>query len=85
VGFVEINRPDILHAFAHTKTLIGFVVRMNRAPIRSPSRSVANLEFHHTGNQVNNITRTIVKHLEIQGIRALNPAKGFPMEMDLFP
>ena len=92
VGFVEIDRPDlendrpdILKAFPHTKTLISFVVRMNREPIRSPARSVANLEFHHTGDQVNDIARTIVKRLETQKIRALNPAMGFPMEMDHFP
>ena len=92
VGFVAIDRsdlkndrPDILKAFPHTKTLISFVVRMNREPIRSPTRSVANLEFHHTGNRINEVARTIVKHLEARGIRALNPAMGFPMEMDQFP
>ena len=92
VGFVEINRhalekdrPDILNAFPLTKTLVSFVVRVNREPIRSPARSVANLEFHHTGDQVNNVARTIVKQLEARGIRALNPAMGFPMEMDHFP
>jgi Fe-S-cluster-containing hydrogenase component 2 len=92
VGFVEIDRPelekdrpDMLNAFTHTKTLISFVVRMNREPIKSPARSVANLEFHHTGDQVNDVARTIVKRLEIRGIRALNPAMGFPMEMDRFP
>jgi len=92
VGFVTIDRPeldsdrkDILKAFGHTKTLISFVVKMNRQPIRSPARSLANLEFHHTGDQVNDIARTIVKALENQGIRALNPAMGFPMEMDRFP
>jgi ferredoxin len=92
VGFVEIDRPDLekdrpdmLNAFPHTKTLISFVVRMNREPIRSPARSVANLEFHHTGDQINDVARTIVKQLDARGIRALNPAMGFPMEMDRFP
>ena len=49
VGFVEIGRPalddqreDILKAFPHTKTLISFVVRMNREAIRTPARSVSN-------------------------------------------
>src|SRR5213082_1228280 len=57
VGFVEIGRPalddqreDILKAFAHTKTLISFVVRMNREAIRTPARSLANTEFHHSGH-----------------------------------
>src|SRR5205823_4190439 len=52
VGFVEIGRPalddqreDILKAFPHAKTLISFVVRMNREAIRTPARSVANTEF----------------------------------------
>jgi NAD-dependent dihydropyrimidine dehydrogenase PreA subunit len=58
---------------------------MNRENVRSPARSVANLEFHHTGDQVNDIARNIVATLERHGIRALNPAMGFPMEMERFP
>lgn len=92
VGFVEIGRPaldeqrqDILKAFPHTKTLISFVVRMNREAIRTPARSLANTEFHHTGDQVNDIARRVVRSLEDRGIRAMNPAMGFPMEMDQFP
>src|SRR6202171_6501432 len=91
-GLVEINRPaldnqraDILQAFPPTKTLLSFVCRMNREPIRSPARSVAKLEFHHTGDHVNEIARMIVATLERQAVRALNPAMGFPMEMDRFP
>src|SRR6184192_4247767 len=81
VGFVEIGRPalddqrqDILKAFPHTKTLISFVVRMNREAIRTPARSVANLEFHHSGDEVNDIARSVVQSLEDRGIRAMNPA-----------
>ena len=92
VGFVEIGRPvldeqrhDILKAFPHTKTLISFVVRMNREAIRTPKRSVSNLEFHHSGDEVNAIARRVVQTLEDRGIRAMNPAMGFPMEMDRFP
>jgi len=90
-GLVEISRPalddqraDILRAFPPTKTLVSFVCRMNREAIRSPARSVANLEFHHTGDHVNEVARKVVATLEKQGIRALNPAMGFPMEMDHF-
>jgi Fe-S-cluster-containing hydrogenase component 2 len=92
VGFVEIGRPalddqreDILKAFPHTKTMISFVVRMNREAIRTPARSVSNSEFHHTGDEVNEIARSVVQTLEDQGIRAMNPTMGFPMEMDRFP
>jgi ferredoxin len=92
VGFVEIGRPalddqrhDILKAFPHTKTLISFVVRMNREAIRTPARSVSNTESHHSGEEVNDIARGVVQTLEDRGIRAMNPAMGFPMEMDRFP
>jgi hypothetical protein len=92
VGFVEISRPalddqreDIIKAFPHTRTLISFVVRMNREAIRTPARSVSNLEFHHSGEEVNDIARSVVQTLEDRGIRAMNPAMGFPMEMGKFP
>ena len=58
---------------------------MNREAIRTPARSVANLEFHHTGDDVNEVARSVVQTLEEQGIRAMNPTMGFPMEMDRFP
>jgi len=92
VGFVSIGRPelddqrdDILRHFPWTKGLVSIVCRMNREPIRSPARSVSNLEFHHTGDRVNDVARTIVAVLEVDGHRAVNPAMGFPMEMDRFP
>jgi ferredoxin len=92
VGLVEIARPaldeqrtDILRSFPKTQTLISIVCRMNREPIRSPARSVANLEFHHTGDHVNDVARKIVAELERLGIQAMNPSMGFPMEMDRFP
>src|SRR6266508_4179372 len=91
-GLVEISGPalddqraDILRSFPPAKTLLSLVCRMNREPIRSPARSVANLEFHHTGDHVNEVARQIVATLERQGVRAVNPAMGFPMEMDRFP
>jgi ferredoxin len=92
VGLVEIGRfaldnqrTDILRYFPATKTLLSFVCRMNREPIRSPARSVANLEFHHSGDQVNEVARKVVAALERHGVRAVNPAMGFPMEMERFP
>src|SRR5512144_2821857 len=58
-GLVEIGRRDldaqreeILRNYPWTKTLLSFVVRLTREPVRSPARSVANLEFHHAGERV---------------------------------
>jgi len=91
-GLVEIDRPaladqreDVLRFFPPAKTLLAFVCRMNREPIRSAARSVANLDFHHTGDEVNEIARKVVACLERKGVRAINPSMGFPMEMDRFP
>src|SRR5215510_14159370 len=88
VGFIEVDRvelgterDDILSFFPHTKSLISFVLRMNREPIHNPARSVANVEFHQSGERVNEIAHHIVAQLEGKGIRAVNPAMGFPMEM----
>src|SRR5262252_4637913 len=79
VGFVEIDRTDIadqkadiLWLLPKTKTLISFVVRMNRENIRTPARSVANLEFHHTTDETNEVARKIVTALERIGVRAVN-------------
>jgi len=92
VGFVEIHRPviveqhlDILAAFPPTKTLISFVCRMNRENVRTPARSIANLEFHANYDHANEVARNLVKTLEQMGVRALNPSSAFPMEMDRFP
>jgi ferredoxin len=92
VGFVSIGRPelddqreDILRVYPWAKGLISIVCKMNREPIRSTARSVANLEFHHTGDRTNEVASAIVSALEAEGRRAVNPSMGFPMEMDRSP
>jgi len=88
VGLVEISRPgldpqrdEIRRNYPWTKSLLSIVVRMAREPVRGAPRSVANLEFHRAGEQVNHVCAAIVAKLEEQGIRAVNPSMGFPMEM----
>jgi len=87
-GVVEIARPgldpqreEIIRNYPWTKCLLSFVLRMAREPVRGASRSVANLEFHRAGDQVNEISAAIVGKLETRGVRAVNPSMGFPMEM----
>src|SRR5262245_26683775 len=89
-GFVEADRPDladqhaeIVSLFPATKTLIGFVLKMNRGNIRTPARSIANVEFHRTTDEINDVGRRIAAALEVAGVRAMNGgAAGFPMEAD---
>jgi ferredoxin-NADP reductase/Fe-S-cluster-containing hydrogenase component 2 len=87
-GIVEITRPalepqrdEILRNYPWTKSLLSFVVRMAREPVRGAPRSVANLEFHRAGEEVDEVSAAIVSRLEERGIRAVNPSMGFPMEM----
>jgi hypothetical protein len=79
VGFVESDRPEIADqkpeiqsVFPRTKSLISFVCRMNRDNIRTPARSISNLEFHHTTDEANDVARGIVSSLEGVGIGAIN-------------
>src|SRR5215467_10863338 len=88
VGIVEIGRPaiepqraEILRNYPWTKSLLSFVIRMAREPVRGAPRSVANLEFHRAGHEVDHIAAAIVAELETRGVRAVNPSMGFPMEM----
>lgn len=82
---LEEDRPFILRAFPAARTLLVLLGRMHREPVRSPARSVANLEFHTAGHNIDDTARAVVRHLEDRGIQALNPAMAFPMELDKFP
>ena len=90
-GFVEIDRPEIadqkseiLSLLPRTKTLVSLVMRMNRENIRTPARSIANLEFHHTTDETNEVARAIVaaRFRERGDDESLDPfqgtARGFP-------
>ncbi len=92
VGFVSLGRKEvvgqaakILEAFPHTKTLVSIVCKMNRNPVRSAVRSIANMEFHETYDEVNAAARDIVRALDKYGIGAVNAVAAFPQEMQNFP
>jgi hypothetical protein len=63
------ERPHIARAFPATRSLLAIVKRMHREPVRSRARSVANLEFHRTGQDVDDVARRIVRRLEDMGVR----------------
>jgi Fe-S-cluster-containing hydrogenase component 2 len=92
VGFAELAHPDLdgerehaENALPGTKTLISLVFRMNRDNVRTPARSVANQEFHRSGEIANETAHEIVRALEEAGHRAINPSATFPMEMGRYP
>ena len=92
VGFVDLEhaelgseRERILQCWPRTRSLISLVVRMNREDVRNPARSLANTEFHHAGDEMNDLSRGIVRRLEGEGIRAVYITMGFPMEIQHYP
>ena len=92
VAAVPLDRPElagerehVLRALPGTRSLISLVVRMNRDNVRSPERSVANQEFHRSGEIINAAAHRIVRQLQDAGHRAVNPSATFPMEMDRYP
>ncbi|MDT5267310.1 MAG: hypothetical protein QOI90_3936 [Mycobacterium sp.] len=92
VAFASVDNPALASEREHvesalpgTKTYISLVVKMNRDNVRSPARSVANQEFHRTGEIINEAAHRITRTLQDAGHRALNPSATFPMEMDKFP
>ncbi len=92
VSAVSLDHPDLAeekrHALAAMPSARSFVVLVQRTlpdDIRSPKRSVANLEFHRTGHELDEIARRIAKELTDLGHAAMNPPMAFPMEMSEFP
>ncbi len=92
VAFATVDNPDLASEREHvenampgTRSFISLVVKMNRDNVRSPARSVANQEFHRTGEIINEAAHRITRALQDAGHRALNPSATFPMEMDNFP
>ncbi len=91
-GFVAVSDPTVANQQAWigallpgAKSLISFVVRMNRDTVRTSVRSVANEEFHQTYDDVNHVARKAVRRLEEMGFGAVNPAAAFPMEAQAYP
>lgn len=87
IGHEELDaqRDEVLRHYPWTRSLVSIIVKMSREPLRGTPRSVANLEFHHAGHKVNEVCAKMVAALEARGIRAVNPAMGFPMEMNQHP
>lgn len=91
-GVVSLDHPDlkserthVVSALPTARSLVAIVLSTRPSNIRSPRRSVANLEFHTVGHEVDEVARRLASALEARGHRAINPAMAFPMEMQQFP
>src|ERR1700754_4740518 len=80
VAFASVENPDLAGERDHvdaalpgTQSYISLVVKMNRDNVRSTARSVANQEFHRSGEIMNEAAHRITRALEDAGYRAINP------------
>jgi len=82
---LESEREHAEQALPGARSYISLVAKMNRDNVRSTARSVANQEFHRTGELINETAYRITRQLQDAGYRSLNPSATFPMEMDRYP
>ncbi|MDG4665900.1 4Fe-4S binding protein [Mycobacterium sp. 236(2023)] len=92
VGFARVDNPELSSEVPHVDealpgavSYISLVVKMNRDNVRSTARSVANQEFHRSGELMNEAAYRITRLLQDAGHRVVNPSATFPMEMDRYP
>jgi epoxyqueuosine reductase QueG len=79
------ERPHALAAMPAARSFVALVQRTLPDDIRSPQRSVANLEFHRTGRSLDEVAQRLAEALVARGYAAMNPPMAFPMEMSAFP
>ncbi len=79
------QRQDILSTFPKCQSLLSIVCRLNRNNVRCIDRAVSDTEYILTFHRVNEVARRITATLEKDGINALYPASGFPMDMSKWP
>jgi ferredoxin len=79
------EKPHVLAAMPGARSLVPIVLRMHPENVRSPRRNVANLEFHRSGHEVDEIAARIARAIDERGHRAMNPPMAFPMDMGTFP
>jgi ferredoxin len=79
------ERDAILKSFPNAKSVISIICKMNPHSVRSPLRSAANHEFHHTGYETDEICRNLAHKLLDLGVGAMNEPMAFPMEHSNYP
>ncbi|WP_163722017.1 epoxyqueuosine reductase [Mycolicibacterium psychrotolerans] len=92
VGFARVADPALASEVEHVQaalpgavSYLSLVVKMNRDNVRSTARSVANQEFHRSGEIMNEAAHRITRIIQDAGYRVVNPSATFPMEMDRYP
>ena len=85
VAFASVENPDLAGEREHvdaalpgTQSYISLVVKMNRDNVRSTARSVANQEFHRSGEIMNEAAHRITRALAGRRLSRDQPVDGLP-------
>ena len=91
-GIADINAPELEHekedmlaAFPAARSVVSLVTRLNRENVRCISRAVSDHEFKSGLERSNEVAANLAARMFSDGIRALSPSAGFPMDMSKWP
>jgi epoxyqueuosine reductase QueG len=79
------HRQGMLALLPGARSAVSLVVRLNPESVRCVSRAASDLEFLQAVKQVDQTARACVTRMRARGVRALNVAGGFPMDVDQWP
>ncbi len=92
VGLASIDSPVLaayrskfLTAFPGAKTCISVICRMNPENVRNPLRQQYEMEYQHMYAEADHVARRAASRFAERGIRAMDCASSYPMNMEHFP
>jgi epoxyqueuosine reductase QueG len=78
-------RSKFLTIFPEARTCISVICRMNPENVRSPFRQQYELEYHNMFMEADDVARRAAARFAQEGIRAVDCASSYPMNMENFP
>jgi epoxyqueuosine reductase QueG len=92
VGFVEVGRngldperEDILRVYPRTRTVISYLIAMNRENIQSQGINIADEEYHRSCDDLSKAARKILRQLNTRGVRGVYTTYAFPSDPQRWP
>lgn len=92
VGFVEVGRSgldpereDILRVYPRTRTVISYLIAMNRENIQSQCINIADEEYHRSCDDLSKAARKILRQLNARGVRGVYATYAFPSDPQRWP
>lgn len=91
-GIVDLNRPsiqsevsEIKKAFPKLKTLVSFVLFLNKSNLRSVDESLMDIEYTRGYKKLDEISHDVSRFLMKSGFESITPSAAFPQDMNKWP